>query len=153
MGRGTSKRLARQSKGVTNAEEPLEGVIERAQAQKHVTVTAKHYSGPIPPAEVAEGYERLVPGATARILAMAENQQAHRIAQESAVNQSNIISQQAADDRLARGQWMAYSLALVGLGLSAALIFLGHPLVGTGFAGATLVGLVGAFLIDRSKAK
>lgn len=46
------------------------------------TFVRKHHSGPLPAPDDFEHYDRVVPGAAERILAMAETQQAHRHKQE-----------------------------------------------------------------------
>ena len=44
----------------------------------HQQFIASTYSGPLPPAEAFEHYERVCPGAADRIIAMAEQQASHR---------------------------------------------------------------------------
>lgn len=46
-------------------------------------VVAASYSGPLPPPEWMDGYEQIMPGAGAQIMAMAANEQAHRQKMES----------------------------------------------------------------------
>ena len=46
--------------------------------RRHISTSVETFQGPIPPPNVLEAYERLVPGAAERILKMAENQAAHR---------------------------------------------------------------------------
>ncbi len=57
----------------------------------------QHYQGPLPPPAMLRGYEELVPGGVARILAMAERQAAHRQTIES------------------RGQLFGFSLAVCAI--------------------------------------
>jgi len=40
--------------------------------------TSEFFCGPIPPPQILEGYENIIPGAADRILAMAENEAQHR---------------------------------------------------------------------------
>lgn len=41
-------------------------------------VIEQHFSGPIPPPNIIEGYENVLPGAADRIIKMAEQQSSHR---------------------------------------------------------------------------
>ena len=53
-----------------------------ARAERSVsassTITYSEYSGPVAPPEIAEGWERVVPGGADRLLKMAERQGEHR---------------------------------------------------------------------------
>lgn len=51
---------------------------------------SEHYEGAIPPPKIVEGYERICPGATDRILAMAENDLKHKHELEI-MEQKNIM--------------------------------------------------------------
>ena len=59
-----------------NVAEPLECSpeveVEDSGYSRTLQVHTSKYSGPIPPPETLEGYERLLPGAAERILTMAE---------------------------------------------------------------------------------
>ena len=44
----------------------------------HKTALQVRFQGPLPPPAILEHYDRIVPGAAARILVMAENQSKHR---------------------------------------------------------------------------
>lgn len=52
--------------------------------------TATSYSGPIPPPDVLERFNQIIPKGAHRILKMAEKQQAHRHALETKVISSDI---------------------------------------------------------------
>ncbi|WP_081195373.1 DUF2335 domain-containing protein [Halomonas sp. BC1] len=116
------------------------------------------YSGPLPPSAEMEKYERISPGAADRILAMAEKEQAHRHEQEekeNAVNsriaESNIRSQDASISEIKRGQWMAYSLGLIFLGITVMLGLSGHEVAAStlGLGGVAAVATV--FIKVRNK--
>lgn len=51
-----------------------------------IQVTARsHFSGPIPPPDILEQYNRVIENGANRIMTMAENQSAHRIKTESEI--------------------------------------------------------------------
>ena len=61
------------------------------QDPEHHIVSAE-FSGPLPPPVVLEQYDRIVPGAAARLLKMAEEQSMHRQQLESSVIKSDIVN-------------------------------------------------------------
>lgn len=61
-----------------------------------IEAMAMMHSGPLPHPMLLQGYEAAMPGATARIFAMAEAQAAHRIDIERTVIRSNSFSQRVA---------------------------------------------------------
>lgn len=61
------------------------------------------FSGPLPPPEKLEHYDRIVPGLAERIVGLTERQSAHRQQLERENLHENIRAARA-------GQWMAYSL-------------------------------------------
>lgn len=52
------------------------------------------FHGPIPPPALLEHYDKIIPGAAERILAMAESETAHRHQQETLAIEANIAVQQ-----------------------------------------------------------
>lgn len=70
-----------------NFEEPENEIAELKDQEKIVKVAAKvfarEFSGPIPSPDIMADYENIMPGATDRIIAMAENQSKHRQSMES----------------------------------------------------------------------
>jgi uncharacterized membrane protein len=48
--------------------------------QPKITLQAQQWTGPLPPPAALEQFERVIPGGAERILRMAEQEQAHRIA-------------------------------------------------------------------------
>jgi uncharacterized membrane protein len=65
-------------------------VSRKNQEQKGEGGIVASFSGPLPPPNLLEGYERVLPGAADRIIAMAEQQMAHRQRVEHSIVQSNI---------------------------------------------------------------
>lgn len=101
-------------------------------------------SGPIPPPEVLEGINRVVPGAAEQIVAEAMRNGAHRRTLEQRV----ILG---AEIRSSRGQWMALTVAMAGFVTAIVLALAGDPVVGGLFAGGTLASLVSVFIYGSSQ--
>ncbi len=56
---------------------------------------AKVYQGPIPPPEVLQGFEQLVPGTAERLIKLAEDESHHRRSLEQQAMDANVSAQQA----------------------------------------------------------
>lgn len=114
------------------------------QGRGQVVARVEQFSGPLPPPELLERYEQLIPGAAARLLAMAEQQAAHRQAIERVV-----ITTRA--KREGRGQWIAAGLALVVLLGAMGLIAIGKNLEGLVAVLAEIAALAGVFVYGRRR--
>ena len=73
-----------------------------AVAGAQVLVQQTAYSGQVPPPEILEGFDRLVPGTAARIIAWAEEEQSHRHRLEHDAQAANIESQRRVGCSLGR---------------------------------------------------
>ena len=102
-------------------------------------VQASQFSGPIPPPAILAQYDKVVPGAAQRIIAMAEEQSRHRRSIES-----QVVTSEIADSRRGLRYGLVIGLAAIGGGVG--ISFYGHPIAGTIFGGAFLVALVGTFV-------
>lgn len=141
--RGTSAKraespvpVASDSHGVTAASvEPPTGEPTAAEARELIRVeTAQHLefsSGPLPPPQFFQAYEATLPGAAERILAMAEREQKSRHVRE------------------ARGQWMAFLLALLGLLGGVALVYLDKSLEGLAAMVVSIAIVIGVFITSK----
>lgn len=104
--------------------------VPQHNSQKSIIRAAAHYSGPIPPPEMLEKYNQIIPGAAERILKMAEDQSAHRQYLEKKVIGSDIIN-----SRLGIGCALIVSIATFYLAYYA--IKNGSP------TGGTIIGTLG----------
>lgn len=114
-------------------------------------VTTATYVGPLPPAAEFQKYNAITPGAGDRILTMAEKEQQHRHEMERLLFEAEITDgiKERAENK--RGQWMAWSIALVMIAVGAFLIYTGHPIIGSLLSGVTLLGVISAFLYNPRK--
>lgn len=95
---------------------------------------AQQWSGPLPPPAALEQFDRIIPGGAARILTMAEAEQAHRVEMERAAITIEGKS-------ITRGQWLGWGLAttavvgaiwtgLVGVHWAIPCALVGVPILG-----------------------
>lgn len=97
------------------------------------------YASPIPPPEVMEHYEAILPGSTDRILKMAEAQSAHRIGIENTVL--------GADSRRAdKGLYAGTAIGLAGMIAVLVGFVTGHSVAPLVLAFGTLATLTGVFV-------
>lgn len=102
-------------------------------------VQSQRWSGPLPRPEVLAEFEKIVPGAATRIIAMTEH----------VLTDSGKTLDKVADAEIEtrkRGQWMAYSLALISITASVVFFALGKSAPGYVLLGLPAVLLVTSFL-------
>lgn len=96
-------------------------------------------SAPLPHPSELEGYERILPGAAERILAMAESQSTHRQGLEK-----KALSTESRNSLL--GIIAALVIGVVALSIAGFCIYTGHDTAGATLGGTTLGSLVGTFV-------
>lgn len=97
------------------------------------------FSGPLPPPEVLENYDKVYPGAAKIIIEMAQKQSSHRQELEKSVITSDIKN-----SRL--GLYFGFIIGLVGIVAGAIIISTGQAIAG-GFLSTISIGsLVGTFV-------
>jgi uncharacterized membrane protein len=100
------------------------------------------FAGPLPPPEVLEHYNQVLPGAAERIIAMAESQHEHRQDLENRVVTSNIEAQKLGT---ILGFIVAMTMVLGGMWL----VHEGKDLAGMASTLAALTSLVGVFVYSK----
>lgn len=114
-------------------QEALEGLP--AEQRRLVERLLLSYSGPLPPPHMLERYERLLPGAAARIFDMAENEQKHRHNWDTSSLQASVSSEK-------RGQYLgAATLVLLCVFAFAAGVFVTWQL-GIAFLAVGVLGVI-----------
>jgi uncharacterized membrane protein len=106
-------------------------------------VTHAYFRGPLPPPSVVEAFERAHPGAAERIFAMAEETLRIRHRMDESALLSAIRSE-------ARGQWFAFLVLMVGMGLDGWLASSGHDSAGLLSMLIPLGTVAGLFLYSRN---
>lgn len=117
--------------------------------QRSILTLEHHYRGPLPPPEILQKYDTVLPGAAERIIAMAERQAAHRQQMEKEVVQGEIADKEADRQEAHRGQLFGLVIALVAFSCGTALVIMGHAKAGTAIATSVILGLVSVFVFGR----
>jgi len=115
-----------------------------SRLETRLIVTHTSFVGPLPPPVILEQFERIAPGAANRILAFAEDQFRHRRSIEAQIVNSRTRA-------MSRGQWLAFVVLIVGMGLGAWLIRAGFGLYGFGSIIAPLATAAGLFMLTRRR--
>lgn len=120
------------------------------QSQQKVQVTEQRaFSGPIPPPDVLEHYDAISNGLANRIVAMAENEQAHRRELDISTLDANkgIANKEFSERRI--GQVFGLIIGISGLACAAYLGYLGLETAAATVGGTTVVSLVGLFILGK----
>lgn len=107
-----------------------------------VAMEQKMYSGPLPPAEEIEAYERVCSGAADRIISMAEKSLDHRIA-----NERLIVSEETKQS--SRGQILGFILAVLFGVMSYGLAVIDCEVLAGIVAGSDILGLATIFALNK----
>lgn len=107
-----------------------------------VAMEQRMYSGPLPPAEEIEAYERTCPGAADRIITMTEKSLDHRIA-----NEKLIVSEETKQS--GRGQILGFILAIFFGVIALILALTGHEILSGIIAGTDIVSLAIIFVLNK----
>lgn len=100
------------------------------------------FRGPLPPPELLKGYEEILPGASERILKMAEKQQEHRMHIEK-----TIVERQTKQSGY--GQiWGGLLATLFGL-IALFLGYKGHDVLAGIIGTTTIIGLATIFVLQK----
>ena len=107
-----------------------------------IAMEQRMYSGPLPPADEIEAYERTCPGAADRIITMAEKSLEHRIA-----NEKLIVSEETKQS--GRGQVLGFILAIFFGIIALVLALTGHEILAGIIAGTDIVSLAVIFVLNK----
>ena len=121
---------------IATIEERAPDVLRTLSVSK---VTSRKWSGPLPSPDVLAQFEGIVPGCAARIVAMTEHM----------LTASGKTLDKVADAEIEtskRGQWMAYSLAIISMVAGVYFFVVDKPWGGTAFLGLPAVLLITSFL-------
>jgi len=99
------------------------------------------FIGPLPCAEEMALYEKTHSGSAERIIAMAENQQTHRIEMEK-------MDFPIRNCQFKMGQWFIFIIGICGLGITALLALMGHDWV-AGIIGTVTIGTILTCLVKH----
>ena len=107
-----------------------------------VAMEQKMYSGPLPPAEEIEAYERVCPGAADRIIKMTEKSLDHRIS-----NEKIVVSEETKQS--SRGQILGFILAVLFGSIALVLGLNGYEILAGIIASGDIVSLAVIFVLNK----
>lgn len=130
--------------------EPIAAHPRSEQAQQQISVSIhqqQQWSGPIPPPQVLQELNQVIPGGAERVLRMAEREQEHRIGLER-------DGQAASREEARRGQYLGAAIsgtAIVGAVVTAAM---GAPaVVPIALVGVPVAAIIRAVVNRRSNGR
>lgn len=126
------------------------GEKKRVSEPMHL-MQSRQYSGPIPPPEMLQEYNNIVPDAAERILAMAEAGAKHQREMEAGLLVADIESDKRRHIEVLRGQLFAGAAVVVAFSVAALALFLGSPAAATLIGGTTVISLVTVFVTGRKE--
>ena len=103
-------------------------------------------SGPLPHPELLKRYDEIIPNGAERIMAMTEKEQDRRLSRQEMSLKSSIRSRD-------RGQFMAFILALIILGIFVLMVFTGNSTSAYVIIGTGCLSVIGLFLDVLKKRK
>lgn len=112
--------------------------------QREITHVQEQYSGPIPPPEILNGFNQIVPGAAERILVMAEENGRHQREMEKA-------ALTFASDTVRRGQIYGLVIGILAFTTCLVALYLGSENTAMTIGGVTITGLVTVFVTNKFK--
>jgi uncharacterized membrane protein len=117
-----------------------------AETEKKVVAVAEQhsFSGPLPHPEIMIGYNKIVPNAAERILAMAESDAEHQ-------REIEMFAITSTRNEARLGQILGFTIGISALIVALICALNGQENVAMVIGGTTVVGLVSAFIIGRIK--
>lgn len=119
-------------------------ISSEVRRQIHAIARSELFSGPLPPPQVLEKYNQVVPGAADRIIAMAESQSKHRQDLELKVITADIRSAKL-------GLWFGLIIGLTAIIGGVSCIIMGGEIGGSVIGGTGITGLVGVFVYGSTQ--
>ncbi|MDP2821706.1 MAG: DUF2335 domain-containing protein [Sulfuritalea sp.] len=117
---------------------------------KQQTPIAQNWSGPLPPPEALARFDQIIPNGAERILRMTEQEQAHRLAAESAALNANIQANREAQAQAKTGQFAGAIVSILAILSAIASAWLGaHPTVSIALVSVPILGMVKALIGTR----
>lgn len=129
----------------------MQGSASQPVSITNAKITTRQYSGPLPPPEILEDYERLLPGATARVFQHMEKEQDHRHAMDSRDRDLLDKTEGNLYTTARRGQTMAFIVTLVMVGAACGLAAYGFTAAAVAIGGLGLGQIVLGFLNQKKK--
>jgi uncharacterized membrane protein len=99
---------------------------------------------PLPPPDILQRYDEVLPGATERLLRMVEDESAHRRKLENRQMDSEVAEAH-------RGQWMAFFITVFTIAIGAYTALQGAQVTGTFIGAGGVIALAAVFIRGRQR--
>ena len=124
------------------SDEQLVIVAEAYLIEKSEEYFHNSFSGPLPPPESLNGYERILPGSATRILKMAEQNAENRLSLNNKIVESDIL-------RSNRGQVLGFVLSIFFIVAAIGCAYLNQPFPATILGVGGFSSIVSIFVLGR----
>ena len=111
--------------------EPIEGEIVEPSDGGRVSVSSS-FQGPLPPPNILQGYDDVVPGLASKIVAQWEAETAHRHSTVDYANETDRLTVEKHFDAEKRGQYIGLAGLAMVIAVAVLAILLDEPEVGGG---------------------
>jgi uncharacterized membrane protein len=113
-------------------------------------VIAQNWSGPLPPPDALARFDEIIPHGAERILRMTEQEQAHRMSNESAALQANILNGKESLAIAKRGQLAGALVSVLSIVGAVFSVWIGaHPMVSIALVSVPILGMVKALIGNK----
>ena len=135
-----------ESVAIPDGEEELEKLSIKILEKLSVTVSERfeRFTGPIPPPDIMEQYEKTLPGSADRIIKMAENQSEHR---QSLEKQRLSFSNR----EVHLGQIFGFLIGAIAIVTGGYIALSGSQISGGVMGTSVVIGLVSVFVIGSKR--
>lgn len=115
------------------------------KVNKLITVATKAIvSGPLPPPQILQAYQSILPRAPERIIKMAEEQASHRREIEKKIVGSDI-------KRVKLGQIFGFIISILGISSATICALVGQPFPASIIGSGGIITLVSLFVVEKKK--
>lgn len=156
---GTGDQSDRSESEIIKAEDEIaetEKDISRAEQEESIhqsQIRSMMFSGPLPPPDVLERYDSIVPEGADRLLSMVEKEQKHRLEMREKLVDCQVIDISSARKQTGRGQVFGLIIGLSIIFAGVLMTYWGYAIPGATVITGTVAGGVGVFVIGRKGAE
>lgn len=136
---GASPQIAHRPNPKLASGQPVTGAPQTQLTLPGILQEAQHWTGPYPPPEAVERYERVLRGSFNRMITMAEQLQAQQISQTYL-----ILRNTQRDNR--RGHWLGFLTTILAMVCALGCLFLDYPWIALAFVSIPVMAVAKAFV-------
>lgn len=128
-----------------------DGLVDGSVSSSELVAVKEHYySGPLPTPEIFKQYREIIPDLPKKIVDMWESEVRHNHTLVSKVFDAEAKDQQSARAEMRIGQFLAFLICALLIGVAGFFGWLGYPWPGVVISSGTMVSLATAFMKRRA---